>query len=355
MKKGWGIWLVVAVLAWFVYATKAILMPFLVGLAVAYLLDPVADKLEERKVPRWLATAIVLVFFFLVVIGIFIGILPLVKGQFSAFADNFPDYVAALRPLFDDVVKWVSETLNLGGGLTGEGVLESAGQTILSKAGNLFDAFWSGGMALFNILSLLLITPVVAFFLLRDWDILVAKVEALLPKKNAKEIKIVVADIDYALGGFVRGQTLSAIVMAILYATGWSIAGLQYALVLGLIGGVMAYIPFAGALFTLFLAMLIGIGQFGLDPWPLFKVALVYGVVQTLEAAVLTPNLIGSRVRLHPVWVLFAIFAGGEIMGFTGVLLAIPIAAVTGVLARYFVQQYINAQTPKKKAKAAAK
>ena len=353
MKINWKVWLGLAALFAFIYATKAILLPFVAGLAVAYLLDPVADKFEGLRLPRWLATVIVLLLFFTALVGIVLAIFPLLKAQIGALIQNLPDYFAAVRPFFEDVWRLLTERFNANQAFGDGNVLEGAIRTGLSKLGDILAGFWSGGMALFNFLGLLLITPVVAFFLLRDWDLLVARVDSLLPKARAKTIRGIMKDVDSALGGFVRGQTLAALVMAFAYALGWSVVGLQYALVLGLIGGIMAYIPYAGALFTGFLAVLIGIGQFGLDWVQLLLVVGVYAGVQVLEAAVLTPRLVGSHVRLHPVWVLFAIFAGGQLMGFVGVLISIPAAAVIGVLTRYFVAQYEQSPAQRTKGKKA--
>jgi len=359
MKKGAYIWAGVIGLFLFIYATKAILLPFMVGLAVAYLLDPVADKFEAIKLPwgkskhlpRWIATALTLVLFFFGAGGILFSIFPLVKGQLGAFIQHLPDYIEAARSLLENLFSQITSALNLDTGMTSESIMENTARTAMARAGSILAGFWSGGMALFNLLTLLLITPVTAFFLLRDWDLLIARVKALLPADRSPQILAIGRDIDAALGGFVRGQTLSALVMAALYSIGWSIVGLEFALVLGLIGGLMAYIPFVGALFTLLLALLIGLGQFGLDLVPLLWIAAVYGIVQGIEAAVLTPRLIGSHVRLHPVWVLFAIFAGGEIMGFVGVLVAIPVAAVAGVLTRYTVLYYLASPMHKGKPK----
>lgn len=340
-NKNWQIWLAVGLLALFVYATKAILLPFLMGLAVAYLLDPLTDKFESWKFPRWIATVIVLVLFFIAMGGIVFSIFPLVKAQLGAFITSLPDYFAAARPIFSDFWGWINETFEFSQSFDTDNVIEEASKTALSKLGDILAGFWSGGMAVFNLLTLLLITPVVAFFMLRDWDILITKIDSLVPRKNRETVRKISRDIDTALGGFVRGQTMAALVMAFLYAVGWSIGGLEYALVLGLIGGIMAYIPYVGALFTLVLALLIGIGQYGLD-YQLLYVFAVYAGVQILEAAILTPKLVGSKVRLHPVWVLFAIFAGGEIMGFTGVLIAVPAAAVIGVLVRFYIKAYLE-------------
>ncbi|MEE8295275.1 MAG: AI-2E family transporter, partial [Sphingomonadales bacterium] len=339
--KNWQLWLGIGLVVLLVYATKAILLPFLMGLAVAYLLDPVADKFESWKFPRWVATVTVLFLFFLAMGGFVFAIFPLLRAQLGGFITSLPDYFAAARPIFTDFWAWFNETFEFGKSLNTDNFIEEASKTALAKLGDILAGFWSGGMAVFNLLTLLLITPVVAFFMLRDWDILIAKIDSLVPRKNRETVRKVSRDIDTALGGFVRGQTMAALIMAFIYAVGWSFVGLEYALVLGLIGGIMAYIPFVGALFTLLLALLIGIGQYGLD-YQLLLVFLVYGVVQGIEGVFLTPNLVGSKVRLHPVWVLFAIFAGGEIMGFTGVLIAVPAAAVIGVLVRFYVGAYLD-------------
>jgi len=236
MKKGAYIWAGVIGLFLFIYATKAILLPFMVGLAVAYLLDPVADKFEaiklpwgkKKHLPRWIATSLALVLFFFGAGGILVAIFPLVKSQLTAFVQNLPDYIAAARPVLENLFSQVMAALNLDSGITSESIMENTARTALTQAGAILKGFWSGGMALFNLLTLLLITPVTAFFLLRDWDLLIKKVKMLLPADKAPQIMTIGRDIDTALGGFVRGQTLSALVMAALYGIGWSVAGLEF-------------------------------------------------------------------------------------------------------------------------------
>jgi predicted PurR-regulated permease PerM len=342
MTNKWIPWAAGAVLVLFAYATKGILLPFLVGLAIAYLLDPLADRLEALKVPRWLAAGTILILFFLALIGIGIAIFPLLKSQIAALIQSLPGYFAAIRPFFAELWQRLGDAFPAAAAYAQTNFVEQGLQRAFETLEGILASFWSGGRAIFNLLTLLLIAPVVAFFLLRDWDRIIAKADALLPKRHAATVRAIGRDVDESLGGFVRGQTLAAVIMATLYAVGWSLAGLEFALILGLIGGIMAYIPYAGALFTFFLAMVIALGQFGLD-WPnLLMVAGVYAVVQIIEAAVLTPYVVGSRVRLHPVWVLFAIFAGGELMGFVCVLIAVPLAAAVGVLVRHFLASYMQ-------------
>jgi len=340
--RKWIPWAVAIGLGLFIYATRGILLPFLAGLAIAYLLDPLADRLEGLKVPRWLAAGTILTLFFLALIGIGIAIFPLLKSQLAGLIGHLPEYFAAIRPFFGELWQRLGEAFPAAADYLQTNFVEQGLQRGFETLGGILAGFWSGGRALFNLLTLLLISPVVAFFLLRDFDKLIAKLDALLPRRHAGTIRALARDVDVSLGGFVRGQTLAAVFMAVLYAAGWQWAGLEFSLVLGLLGGVMAYIPYAGALFMFFLSMVIGLGQFGLAWEDLLPVAGVYGAVQIVEAAVLTPYVVGSHVRLHPVWVLFAIFAGGELMGFAGILIAVPLAAALGVLVRHFVLRYLE-------------
>ncbi len=342
MAKTWVIWALVAILVLFIYLTKAILLPFVAGLAIAYLLDPLADKLETWNFPRWLAATTILCLFFLGITGLFIGITPIVKTQITGIMRNAPQYLENIQPLIDGFITDISGTLGVKVGKEDSSLISQITQQNIERIASFIGGFLSQGMALFNLLSLLLISPVVAFFLLRDWDLLVAKVNGWLPKKKAPTIRIIASDIDRALAGFVRGQTMVSLSMAILYAIGWSLAGLNFGIFLGLLAGILAYVPFLGALVAAALAVLVGIGQFGGDFSQIWPIVGVFIIVQTIEAAFLTPKFIGDRVGLHPVWVLFAIFAGSEIMGFVGVLIALPVAAAIGVLVRFIIDQYLE-------------
>lgn len=340
MKTRWQVLIGVLLLFMFIYATKGVLLPFVAGLAVAYLLDPLADRLEAWKFPRWLAAATILFIFFVGVSGIIVGMMPIVQDQIFGIAESLPRYIASLRPIIDSFLARVNESFNVA--TDAEGITAAIAEEGLSRLGAMVTGVISGGAALFNLLTLLLISPVVAFFLLRDWDLLIAKLGDWLPSKQEPVIRLLAGRIDTALAGFVRGQTLVSLTMAVLYAVGWSLVGLEYGLILGLIAGVMAYVPFVGALFAAVIAMLVGFGQFGADFAHLAPIFGVFVVVQIIEAAFLTPRLIGSRVGLHPVWVLFAIFAGGEMMGFVGMLIALPAAAAIGVVVRHLIEQYLD-------------
>jgi predicted PurR-regulated permease PerM len=329
------IWLALGVgaLLWFVFAVRGILLPFVLGLAIAYLLDPAADRLE-RWMPRWLATVVALILFFGALLGILFLAAPILTQQFAGIIRVLPGYLEKIRPLLMDLVN------QAGGTEQAKGLVSQYGGRIVSFVGERVGQVLAGGLQAFNILAMLLIAPVVAFYLLRDWDGIVAQITSLLPQDNAPVIRRLMGEADEALSGFVRGQLTVCLCNAILYGVGWSLVGLEYAVVLGLITGLLAFIPFVGAFFGVSLAVITALGQFGLDPLHLGLVLGVYAVVQAVEGNILIPKLVGDRVNLHAVWVIFALFAGGELMGFVGVFLAVPVAAVLAVLARYGLERY---------------
>jgi predicted PurR-regulated permease PerM len=214
----------------------------------------------------------------------------------------------------------------------------------LNQATQIAGSLVTQGVALFSLASLLLISPVVAFYMLRDYDRIGRQLDRLVPIRYRATVEDQWREIDWALSGFVRGQITVSTAMAVLYAAGWSLVGLNYALVLGLLAGILALVPFVGMVAAAGIAMLVALGQYGADPLALFLVFLVYVVVQVADSTFLTPRIMGDRVGLHPVWVLFAVFAGGEVAGFVGVLAAVPAAAVIGVLVRFTVDQFTDLQ-----------
>ncbi|MFC3050985.1 AI-2E family transporter [Kordiimonas pumila] len=338
--KRWG-WIVAAIFAiLFLYLIKGILLPFLVGFAVAYFLDPVADRLEAKKLPRSIAAGLVIAGFFILITGIVLAFWPIVQSQLGSVSETLPKTISGLRPWLSKAMQGLSDSYNIGNGEDINSILGSFSEQILGKVQDSATNILKGGLALFNILTLVLISPVVAFYMLRDWDLLVAKVNGWLPPEQAPAIRQVSADIDTVLAGFVRGQLMVSTIMGVMYALGWMLVGLDFAIILGLLAGIMSFIPFVGTLVALAVALALGVGQWGLDPIQLGLVAAVFFVVQLIEGSFLTPRLIGERVGLHPVWVLFAVLAGGELMGFVGVLIALPVSAALAVLVRYWIKQY---------------
>ncbi|MBW7947171.1 MAG: AI-2E family transporter, partial [Sphingomonadaceae bacterium] len=318
--------LVAAIILWFAYATRGVLGPFIAGLVIAYLLDPVADRLEAQGVPRWAAAMLILIGFFGVFALLILAMAPLVVAQFQQLVQNLPQLIQSLGPLVERLSDAAGDVV----------VLETFTNDLMHRAAawlsTLATGILSRGLAVFNLLALFVMMPVVAFYALRDYDVLTARINAWWPPRYAGTIRRLLGESDAALAGFVRGQSLVCLSLAIFYSVGWSLLGLNYALVLGTLAGVLGFVPYLGVVVSVGLGLLVGLGQWGPDVLHLGLILVIFFVGQILESTVLTPNLIGNRIGLHPLWVLFAVFAGGELLGILGVFLAVPVAAVLGVV-----------------------
>ncbi len=333
-------WLILFGALLFAYITRGILLPFIAGFALAYLADPLADRLESWGIGRGIATGLIIAGFFLLVVGGMLAIWPLLQAQLIGLVKSLPAAIDGVRERLDLLMLSLSAELGADLEQQARGVLSSALEQGLKGIQAVANRAFAGGLAFFNFLTLLLITPMVAFYLLRDYDRIIERANALLPRAHAPLIRKTFNDIDRVLSGFVRGQLCVMAVMAVLYAVGWTAIGLDYGLILGLVAGLLGIIPFIGMVFAAALALAVGYGQWGPDMVNLGLVASVWIFVQILESSVLTPRLLGREVGLHPVWVLFAVFAGGEVAGFVGVLVAVPAAAVIAVLLRTSLAHY---------------
>lgn len=317
------------------------LFPFVAGMAIAYLLDPLADRLEAVKAPRWLATTLVLSGFFLIFTLVVVLIAPLIQSQIVGLVAAMPGYAGALEqaltPVFEAMRARISDA-------EFEQLRASVGQYVGSAVGwvaSLVGGVWRGGMAILDVISLMVITPIVAFYLLRDWDRLIAKVDTLLPRPYAETIRGLMAEIDQSLASFIRGQGMVCTILGIFYAVGLTIAGLNFGLLVGLGAGLVSFIPYVGSGAGLLVAL--GIAVFQFDDWTMWAiVAGIFMVGQVIEGNFLTPKLVGESVGLHPVWVMFALLAGGSLFGFTGLMLAVPVAAIIGVMVRFFIGRYLE-------------
>lgn len=330
---------VIALTIGFILLFQDILLPFILGLVIGYLLDPTTDKLEAMKIPRGISAFLVLTGFFVVLLLIISLILPVLEVQVVRLADVLPDYLQQAK---DELIK-LSEVYvepYLGADLFNR---EELGRNYGEKAAKWVSAtlqgVWSGGQAVFGIISLLIITPVVAFYLLRDWDKMVAMIDSYLPRKNRDTVRKIMHDIDETLAGFLRGQGIVCLLLGIFYAAGLSLAGLDFGLLLGLFIGLISFIPYIGAIFGGILCIGLALLQFS-TMGPVLMVAGIFAVGQFLEGNILAPKFVGDNVNLHPVWILFALLAGGSLFGFTGVLIAVPVAAVLGVMTRYVLGEY---------------
>jgi predicted PurR-regulated permease PerM len=317
-------------------ALSDILLPFVLGFALAYFLDPVADRLEAIGVRRSLATLTITLFVGLILlVGLAFG-LPALAQQISALVGALPGYIS-------DVQLWVQQQ-NLVDGQND--IVGAVGEALLGGLQKTASSMVLTGLSLINLLALVFITPIVAVYMLNDWDNMVARIDELLPDEQVTVIRSLAGQIDETLSGFARGQMLVCLSLGIIYALGLSLVGLQSGIVVGVVAGLISFIPYVGAAFGMVLAGALGLGQFGFDFMPLLMIAGVFFVGQFIEGNVLTPRLVGDRVKLHPVWIIFALLAMGSLFGFLGLLLAVPLAAIIGVLVRYgitlYVRDYVN-------------
>ena len=334
----WLIGLVVVLLV--LYLLRAILLPFVAGMAIAYMLDPICDWLETHGCSRNWATVIVTIGFAVVLVVASLVIVPLLEGQIVDFAGRLPDYVNTLSDRLLPRIQDLAQRLGFGSLSDLRGSVSAQIGGIVSWIGTALIRIVSSGVAFANLLSLLFITPVVAFYLLRDWDNFVARIDGLLPREHRDTIRVRFHEIDRTLAGFARGQASVCLTLAVYYAAALSLVRLEFGLVVGLGIGMISFIPYVGSITGLIVSLGIALAQF--PTWgPVFLVLGVFVLGQLLEGYVLTPRLVGNRVGLHPVWVIFALLAGGTLFGFVGLLMAVPAAAVIGVLARFGAAQYL--------------
>ncbi|GGF74564.1 AI-2E family transporter [Terasakiella brassicae] len=335
----WGISLLTFILL--LYILSDVLTPFVAGMAVAYFVDPLADRLEEWGLSRLVATSVITVCFFILTIGILSTLLPVLATQVIGFASRVPEYMDYVRNLAEPLIKEIFAGVS-------ESDLKELGTTIASFAkqglgmlGQVLKQVISGGVALVDIVSILVLTPLVTFYLLRDWDVMVARIDNWLPRKHADIIRDQFRLVDQTLAGFVRGQASVCLILGIFYAAGLSVLGLEFGLLVGLGAGLISFIPYFGSILGLGVSIAIALVQF--DNWmDIAMVGGVFAIGQIIEGNFLTPKLVGEKVGLHPVWVIFALMAGGSLAGFTGVMLAVPVAAVIGVLVRFGLAQYMK-------------
>jgi predicted PurR-regulated permease PerM len=313
-------------------ALSDILLPFALGFALAYFLDPLADRLEAVGVRRSLATLTITVIVGLALLTALAFGLPVLAQQISMLIAALPGYIS-------DVQVWLLEQ-NL---VEGQNELVSVmGESLLAGLQKTASSMVLTGLSLINLLALIFITPIVAVYMLNDWDHMIARINGLLPEEQAAIIRNLASQIDETLGGFARGQILVCLSLGTIYAVGLSLVGLQSGIIVGVFAGLISFIPYVGAAFGLVLAGALGLGQFGFELPPLALIAGVFFVGQFIEGNILTPRLVGDRVKLHPVWIIFALLAMGSLFGFLGLLLAVPLAAIIGVLVRYGVTLYMR-------------
>ena len=328
-------WLLVAIIVAFsFYFLRTILLPFVIGIAVAYFLDPVVDKLEERKWNRSFATLFTLFVFLALVIFLVFLLVPVLTNQIKNFAQFLPIVKDKLQLIIDAVAGILNNKVDAK-------VLDVPASGLIKWSTKMLGGVIDGGAAIADLLSLFLITPLVAFYLLRDWDLIVEKVYDWFPIRHKDTLQEQLNEIDKKLAAFVRGQGTVCLILASYYAITLTMTGLEFGVVIGVFAGLISFVPFVGAIFGGLLS--IGLAYLQFEAWTnIVIIAGIFILGQILEGYILTPKFIGEAVGLHPVWVIFSLLAGGALFGFLGVLLALPMAAIVGVLFRFCIDHYKN-------------
>ncbi|MGY2994783.1 MULTISPECIES: AI-2E family transporter [Mesorhizobium] len=331
-----------AILALFLYVFSDILLPFVAGMVLAYFLDPVADRLQRLGLSRFMATVVILITFLIVLVLAFVILIPVLATQMADFASKLPEYLTRLQSLitsFDP--KWLEQKF----GVNANGLRDGLNSLLTSGFGLLttvFTSIWSSGVALVSVVSLFVVTPVVAFYMLLDWDRMVAVIDSWVPRDNVATVRAIARDVNTATAGFVRGQGTLCLVLGAMYATGLTLTGLNFAILIGLFAGLISFIPYVGSLTGLVLAVGVAFVQFWPDWTMIVAVAVVFFIGQFIEGNILQPRLVGKSVGLHPVWLMFALFAFGALFGFVGLLIAVPASAAVAVLVRFAIARYLE-------------
>lgn len=337
-------WLIVLVaFALFLTTFSSILLPFVAGMVLAYLMDPLVDWLQRRGLSRLMATLVIVVISIVLFIAALLLLIPVLVDQLSRLIERLPSLVVDLQnfvqPLLEsDVAGYF--------GIEGENLPDQIANFVGSGASwitGLLASLWSGGQALLNILSLLVITPVVAFYLVYDWDRMIAGVNSWLPRQHAPTIRALARRMSDVISGFVRGQGLVVLILSIFYAGSLALIGLHFGLLIGIVAGLFSFVPFVGTL----IGFVASVGVAAAQWWPtgdwiwIIVTAAIFVIGQLLEGNYLQPKLVGGSVGLHPVWLIFALFAFTLMFGFVGTLIAVPAAAMVAVLVRFALQQYL--------------
>jgi predicted PurR-regulated permease PerM len=319
---------------------REVLLPFVAAMVLAYLLDPLATRLERAGMNRLVATLAIVGLFIVGVAVLVILTAPPIVSELAYFIDNFPLYIGRLQELATDRNHpWSSKIL--GEGL---GYAEKSVGDLTTLASSWLDTFlhsvWTGGRALISAFSLLVVTPVLACYLIYDWKKMMAVVDNWVPPAQRDTVRALAREIDDTIGGFIIGQGALCLILALFYAAALSLIGLKHGWLIGIAAGLISFVPYLGSLTGLAVSTCVAIAQF----WPNWSVVwivpAIFFVGQSLSDYVLSPYLVGRRVNLNPVWIMFALFAFGYLFGFVGLLIAVPLAAAIGVIMRFALQQY---------------
>ena len=339
-NRNWMFWIILFFLfCSVVYILRSVLLPFVTGIIIGYLLDPLASRFEKWGMNRTFATFLVLFLVTIIALPAIALLISIIDEQLSRFINIVPQYIGSFLRKIEPFISQLHERFpNMEAEKIREYMRNNLANT-LKLTGSVLRSIITSSFAIFNLISLLLITPVVAFYMLRDWDMFITKVDGLLPQKSKASIREQAKQIDHTLAGFIRGQLSVCLILGTYYSLGLYFVGLDLGLLVGFIAGLISFIPYVGSIVGFLLSIGIAFAQFD-SLMPILQVILVFVSGQFLEGHFLTPKLVGENVGLHPVWVMFALLAGGVLLGFLGLMIAVPLAAIIGVLLRHAIENY---------------
>lgn len=341
LRNQFKAWIVLMVLTGvLLWVFRGILLPFVIGITLAYLLNPIIEWFEKLHIHRGISTLFVLLFVVFLVVAGFLLIVPLILQQIFGLARNLPGYVEQLQDFVATQSPRLEQWLGPERVVEFERGIEQMFSDSIGVLSNITGQILQSGMSLFNTLGIMIVTPVVAFYVLVDWKKMVESVDDLFPPNHKAEIRALFADMDVALAGFVRGQGAVVLILATYYGATLSLSGLSFGLAIGIIAGLFSFIPYVGALIGFVLSIGVALVQFWPDWFAISIILAIYLFGQFLEGNILYPKLVGSRIGVHPVWLMFALFAFAVLFGAVGVIVAVPLAAISGVLVRWAVAKY---------------
>lgn len=335
-------WLLLAcVTGGLLYLLSPILTPFLLAAVIAYICNPMVTRMARSNIPRTAGTILVMLLSLVAFGALILIMVPLFEKEASRLLDKMPAFLDMLR---NHVIPWLESRLNISLEPDMEVLKEAVSEHWQSAGGvaaKILPSLTSGGMAIVEFLVNLLLVPVVLFYMLRDWEVLIKQIDEMIPRYWHEQMSQLAHETDRILAEFLRGQLSVIVLMCICYVTGLWLVGLEFALPIGLVAGILVFVPYLGMIVGLTLATLAAVMQF--QDWSgILPVWIVFGVGQLLEGMLITPWLVGDRIGLHPVIVIFALLAFGQLFGFFGILLALPVSAVMLVWLRHLHQRYLN-------------
>ncbi len=336
-------WIVTAVV--FLYLAQLlapVLLPFVIGLVLAYFFNPVVDALRRLGIPRWASSILLLALVLFLIVLALVFLVPILVQQAAGLVEAAPRQIERIKLMIETSARDYLGSRYPEAEATVRSALDSFASSMPSFMAGVAQSIWNQGAAAFNFVSFVLITPIVFFYTLKDWPKIIASVDSWLPRDNAGELRALAVEINQRVSAFIRGQGAVCVLLAAFYAVALSLAGLEYGLLVGLFTGLAAFIPVVGWTLGTATAITLSILQFWPETMPILIVIGIMLAGQALESAILSPNIIGSEAGLHPVWLIFALLTFSYLFGFLGLLVAVPVSAAIGVLVRFALKTYLS-------------